>query len=254
MNKSLLVGYIYGLKHPLSKYPSYVGQTKHNVKQRLYDHIKFAKKGKKTILYNWVRNLLDDKTKPIIEILEEVHSPNTLNEREKYWVTYFNSKKQLVNTLLIESDINASEYSVNFIPRKTEDRIDQIKNEIKDLMYKGVSIDIIKELYIGKNKDGFRKPNILKYIIKDILKELTKSSTYKSEWDQFHDSVKQALCNMLKSPSNKRWFNRWCPGLIEQGNIYYQDIPISSPINMYTPSPIEIPIRTFESLVELLNH
>lgn len=244
MNKPLLVGYIYGLKHPLSKYPSYVGQTKRNVKQRLYDHIKCAKKGKKTILYNWMRNILNDKIEPTIEILEEVYSPNTLNEREKYWVTYFNGKKQLVNTLLIKPDINASEYSINFVPRKTEDRINQIKNEIKDLIYKGVSIDIIKELYIGKNKDGFRKPTILKHVKKEILQELVKSPTYKSEWAQIHDSIKYDV--LLRSRSDKRWLNRCCPGLIEQDEIDYQDIQI--------PSPIEIHIRTFESLVELLNH
>ena len=243
MNKQLLVGYIYGLKHPLSKYPSYIGQTERKVECRLYEHIRSAKTGKKTILYNWIRNILNDKIEPTIEILEEVYSPNTLNEREKYWVTYFNGKKQLVNTLLVEPDINASEYSINFVPRKTEDRINQIKNEIKDLIYKGVSIDIIKELYIGENKDGFRKPTILKHIKKEILRELVKSPTYKSEWEQLHDSVKY---DILKSPCDKKWFSKCCPGLIERwkGEIYYQNVS----------SPIKIPTKTFESLVELLNH
>jgi DNA-directed RNA polymerase subunit L len=211
MNKPLIIGYIYSLRHPLSRNISYIGQTKRNVNIRLEEHISKALKAQNTILYKWVKNILDDDVKPIIEILECIYAPYTLNEKEKYWVKHYEKESTLVNTLLTKPDINASEYSINFIPKKTGDRIKLLKKEIKDLIYKGISYSSIRQMYTGNGKNGFNRGKIMEDIIKEIFSEIIKSHSYKLEWEKLHNSIH---VQMLKNPSNHRYFNSKCPDII----------------------------------------
>ena len=81
--------YIYGLLCPYDNIIKYVGQSTQNPKVRLYQHLRNDSKynDAKTTWINKVKRLnLKDKVEIII--LEKCDKI-LLNEREKYWITYF---------------------------------------------------------------------------------------------------------------------------------------------------------------------
>ncbi len=65
----------------------YVGQTKVSIKLRFQNHLSAARNGKDYIIGMAIRKYGEDKF--YIELLEEC-LVEELNEREKYWITFFN--------------------------------------------------------------------------------------------------------------------------------------------------------------------
>jgi DNA-binding CsgD family transcriptional regulator len=66
----------------------YVGQTKVSLKLRFQNHLSAARNGKDYIIGKAIRKYGEDKF--YIELLEEC-TVEELNEREKYWIAFFNS-------------------------------------------------------------------------------------------------------------------------------------------------------------------
>lgn len=86
--------YIYILKDQNNNI-RYVGKTT-NIKRRLYSHIAEAKLNKsKRYVLNWIRQLLFNNQKPILEVIEECSQSNW-QEREIYWINYY---KELIPNL-----------------------------------------------------------------------------------------------------------------------------------------------------------
>lgn len=86
--------YIYILKDQNNNI-RYVGKTT-NIKRRLYSHIAEAKLNKsKRYVLNWIRQLLSNNQKPILEVIEECNE-NNWQEREIYWINYY---KELIPNL-----------------------------------------------------------------------------------------------------------------------------------------------------------
>lgn len=86
--------YIYILKDQDNNI-RYVGKTI-NIKRRLYSHIGEAKLNKsKRYVLNWIRKLLSNNQKPILEVIEECNE-NNWQEHEIYWVNYY---KQIIPNL-----------------------------------------------------------------------------------------------------------------------------------------------------------
>ena len=80
--------YIYKLLCPKTEQVRYIGKTV-NIKRRLSGHISEAKRnrGKRYVL-NWIRSLLKQDLKPLIEQVE-VCSTIDWQEREQYWIEYY---------------------------------------------------------------------------------------------------------------------------------------------------------------------
>lgn len=79
--------YIYILKDQENNI-RYVGKTT-NIRRRLYSHIAEAKLNKsKRYVLNWIRQLLSNNQKPILEVIEECNE-NNWQEREIYWINYY---------------------------------------------------------------------------------------------------------------------------------------------------------------------
>lgn len=76
--------YIYTLKHPLTNEVRYVGKTI-NPKRRYYEHLYQYPKTHKGC---WVRSLLNEGLKPIMDIIETCTKDNW-EEREIYWITQY---------------------------------------------------------------------------------------------------------------------------------------------------------------------
>ena len=98
-------GYIYGLIDPRNDKIKYVGQTKWTLNKRYCEHLRNAKykKTKYLNLYMWINKLKNIDLLPIIKKIENV-DVEFLNEREKYWISYYG--KQLINVTKGGAGIN----------------------------------------------------------------------------------------------------------------------------------------------------
>ena len=82
---------IYVLKHPDTLEIRYVGKTIGSLNKRLCNHIANAKGNKHNKhLSNWILNILNDKKRPIIELIEECDN-SVWEEREKYWISQYSN-------------------------------------------------------------------------------------------------------------------------------------------------------------------
>lgn len=77
--------YIYKLIDPRTNEIKYIGKTKNSLIKRLYEHL--TKRNLKPITHknNWIKNLLNENLKPIIELIEVCDSDNW-TERETYYI------------------------------------------------------------------------------------------------------------------------------------------------------------------------
>ena len=80
------MGIIY--KHTSPNGKSYIGQSINSLKERLKSHISSAKSGKKSLFNNAIRKYGIENF--ISEIIEEVDN-TLLNEREIYWIDFYNT-------------------------------------------------------------------------------------------------------------------------------------------------------------------
>lgn len=80
-------GRIYIIKNTVND-KVYVGQTKVSLKLRFQNHLSAARNGKDYIIGKAIRKYGEDKF--YIELLKEC-TVEELNEREKYWIAFFNS-------------------------------------------------------------------------------------------------------------------------------------------------------------------
>ena len=91
-------GFIYKITNKLNGH-SYIGQTIQNVKERFYQHC--AIKCDKAVLNMAIHKAIQKYGKEnfTLEILEEIDS-TLLNDREKYWIEYFDTYKNGYNETL----------------------------------------------------------------------------------------------------------------------------------------------------------
>lgn len=79
--------FIYVLRCPETNRVRYVGKS-NNPKQRYNAHLKASKEGRKYRVCRWIFKLLNDNTKPILEIIESCNN-NIWKERESYWINHY---------------------------------------------------------------------------------------------------------------------------------------------------------------------
>lgn len=82
---------IYKLIDPRTNEIRYIGKTKNSLKKRLYEHLTKRNLTPKTHKNNWIKSLLKENLKPIIEKIEEVNEDNWI-EREIYYIQHFKNK------------------------------------------------------------------------------------------------------------------------------------------------------------------
>lgn len=82
-------GFIYKITNTINS-KSYIGQTIQNVKERFYQHC--ATKCSKAVSNMAIHRAIKKygKSNFTVEVIEEIDSAN-LNDREKYWIKYYNS-------------------------------------------------------------------------------------------------------------------------------------------------------------------
>ena len=81
---------IYYLCEPNGKYPRYVGKTVGKLKRRLDNHVYESKRNPNTYKNRWINKVLSEGLYPEIHLIEECNEDNW-QEREKYWIKYYDN-------------------------------------------------------------------------------------------------------------------------------------------------------------------
>ena len=176
-------GFIYKITNTINS-KSYIGQTIQNVKERFYQHC--ATKCSQAILNMVIHKAINKygKSNFTIEVIEEVESTN-LNDREKYWIRYYNSYNNGYNS--------------------TEGGQDGIK------LFKNLDTEsIVREYKSGKSlREIGRLFNVDKQTIKDLLVRnninLRTTRTYKLSQKDREDIIKDLSLGLSRKEIISKW-------------------------------------------------
>lgn len=81
--------FIYVLTEPNGKTIRYVGKSNEfRIGKRLHEHCRYSQLHLHTHKNNWIKSLLANNQRPVLNIIEECQENNFV-EREKYWVSYY---------------------------------------------------------------------------------------------------------------------------------------------------------------------
>ena len=176
-------GFIYKITNKING-KSYIGQTIQNVKERFYQHC--ATKCSQAILNMVIHKAINKygKSNFTIEVIEEVESTN-LNDREKYWIRYYDSYNSGYNS--------------------TEGGQDGIK------LFKNLDTEsIVREYKSGKSlREIGRLFNVDKQTIKDLLVRnninLRTTRTYKLSQKDREDIIKDLSLGLSRKEIISKW-------------------------------------------------
>ena len=176
-------GFIYKITNKVNG-KSYIGQTIQNVKERFYQHC--ATKCSQAILNMVIHKAINKygKSNFTIEVIEEVESTN-LNDRERYWIRYYDSYNNGYNS--------------------TEGGQDGIK------LFKNLDTEsIVGEYKSGKSlREIGRLFNVDKQTIKDLLVRnninLRTTKTYKLSQKDRKDIIKDLSLGLSRKEIISKW-------------------------------------------------
>ena len=176
-------GFIYKITNKING-KSYIGQTIQNVKERFYQHC--ATKCSQAILNMVIHKAINKygKSNFTIEVIEEVESTN-LNDRERYWIKYYDSYNNGYNS--------------------TKGGQDGIK------LFKNLDTkSIIREYKSGKSlREIGRLFNVDKQTIKDLLVRnninLRTTRTYKLSQKDREDIIKDLSLGLSRKEIISKW-------------------------------------------------
>ena len=176
-------GFIYKITNTING-KFYIGQTIQNVKERFYQHC--ATKCSQAILNMVIHKAINKygKSNFTIEVIEEVESTN-LNDRERYWIKYYDSYNNGYNS--------------------TEGGQDGIK------LFKNLNTEsIIREYKSGKSlREIGRLFNVDKQTIKDLLVRnninLRTTKTYKLSQKDREDIIKDLSLGLSRKEIISKW-------------------------------------------------
>lgn len=143
------MGYIYKITNLVTN-KIYIGQTNGSIKHRFATHKWNAKNGIKNYLYNSMRKYGIENF--IIEEIEQCDN-NILNDREKYWINFFDSCNKGYNLSI--GGANNQQYDYKKIVTKYL----ELKNQWKTAQYFNCSIKVVQKackqynILINNNKD-----------------------------------------------------------------------------------------------------
>ena len=176
-------GFIYKITNKING-KSYIGQTIQNVKERFYQHC--ATKCSQAVLNMVIHKAITKygKSNFTIEVIEEVESTN-LNDRERYWIKYYDSYNNGYNS--------------------TEGGQDGIK------LFKNLDTEsIVREYKSGKSlREIGRLFNVDKQTIKDLLVRnninLRTTKTYKLSQKDREDIIKDLSLGLSRKEIISKW-------------------------------------------------
>lgn len=176
-------GFIYKITNTING-KFYIGQTIQNVKERFYQHC--ATKCSKAVSNMAIHRAIKKygKSNFTVEVIEEIDSAN-LNDRERYWIKYYNSYNNGYNS--------------------TKGGQDGIK------LFKNLDTEsIVREYKSGKSlREIGRLFNVDKQTIKDLLVRnninLRTTKTYKLSQKDRKDIIKDLSLGLSRKEIISKW-------------------------------------------------
>jgi len=197
--------YIYVLKHPTTNEIKYVGKTI-NLKRRYYSHIQDSKRlvNNKRYLLNWIRSLLKENLKPVMEVIEICEISNW-QEREIYWINHY----RMTNSKLCNiCDGGENNLIGRQIKNMSIERKDEWLKNLRESHSKFTTNEIEKiwELILG----GKRLREIqLKYpkVTRSQLCEIRAGRTWKNITKLKENPIKRGVINTKQNTGKGYFFN-----------------------------------------------
>jgi group I intron endonuclease len=207
--------FIYSLTDPITNEIRYIGKSYNPIK-RLKEHIYHSSFGKTHRDY-WLRNLLKNNQKPILNILEECNSENWII-REQYYISLFSNLTNLTNggngthglvqsqetiqkrILANTGKKRSDEYKLSVSLRRLGSKHTEKTKELLALIRKG------KQIHNERYKENLRiKVNQL-----DLQNNLIK------EWDSIseilkhypHAKISECINNKRKTSLGYKWVKK----------------------------------------------
>jgi hypothetical protein len=200
--------YIYLLKDPETNEIRYVGQTD-NIKRRFNQHINkccdVKNKQYGTHKNCWIRKLLSNNLKPIIEVLEETETLELSNQRERFWIEKLtNEGVKLTNSYVSDVTEFSAETKDKMSVAKKGKKLEEIVGEEK--------AKELKKYYSEKislnNPNKSSNPEV-KQKISNTLKEFFKDKTNhwafgKEMTEEAKEKTRKSHLNNPKNVGNKK--------------------------------------------------
>lgn len=169
--------FIYTLTDPITKNVRYVGQTS-NIKARYYRHIYDAKlNGLKNKRCSWIKSLLNNNTRPILDIIDIVEYKNWI-----FWEQYWISQFKVWGFDLVNS---------------TEGGEGSYNRNVSDLTKKKMSL--VKKGKLPKNYEMFRKSSIKNGVIQYDL-----NGIIIKKWDYIQQAINKTKIKNIKNVVDKK--------------------------------------------------
>lgn len=154
---------IYCLKNPETLEIRYIGVTTQKyISIRLSQHWKASKYNIQTRVCKWIRHI---NQKPIIELIE-VCDENNWEEREKYWISYYDNltnilpggKGVVVNRSKNSIERSAESHFIKIVQIDDNGNLIKIWNSVKEatLFFKGKTLSSISNVLKNRSNRAFK--------------------------------------------------------------------------------------------------
>ena len=157
--------YIYTLSDPKTGRVRYVGKTVQLPKNRLTSHISTSKHNrKKDYCHCWIKSLLNEDLKPIMNIIEETYDVN----RETYWINYYRNKEEKLTNFTDGGELGNLGKTWKLSPDKIKSKATKkvyLLNKLGDLIKVVESVKQFCKIY--KCSDGHATYIISNHVILD---------------------------------------------------------------------------------------
>lgn len=191
---------IYVLRCPITNEVRYVGQTKMSLNKRLAGHLYEAfgrKKKKHNHKDNWIRCLLKNDLRPIIESIETFSNEEELSfilERERFFILKYKKEFRLLNST------DGGEYSINNVIVITD--VSGEKNPMFGKQHNDFSKKIMREKKLGLY-DGVNNPRSKSLYQYDVNLSLIKKWNFAKECCDLHGFSRGNVSSAAKTNSKR---------------------------------------------------
>ena len=200
--------YIYSLLDPDTLEIRYIGQTD-NIKRRYSDHLRrsLLKEDNEYHTYKsrWIRKLLNNNKKPIIEVIDECISLVESNKKEKYWVDVLTKDGFRLTNSHVSDVTNYSKETRNKISNSRKGKkLEDIVGEDKAKELKKIFSKRMKDNNINKTDDPLVREKISN-TLKEYYSNKENHWAYGLEMTEEHrEKLRLAKLNNKNNVGNKK--------------------------------------------------
>lgn len=200
--------YIYALLDPTTNQIKYIGQT-NNIERRFNDHLS-SSLNEKSDSYNtykarWIRKLLSNNIKPIIQIVEECENLEQSNLKERFHIEKLtNEGHKLTNSYVSDVTEFSLETKEKMSNAKKGKKLEEIVGNEKAIELKKYYSERIKTNNPNKSDDPIVKEKISN-TLKEFFKDKENHWAYGLKMTEEHnDKLRLAKLNNPKNVGNRK--------------------------------------------------